>query len=283
MRYSYSQLERVIDELRLVLASVIKSDEFEWDLLDEPAERDWENALSDRASAAEVDRGDHGPPHDDVHLVLPEFSLCLAPEANLRIQYTSPSSSDFKPTLHAPSISRTDHDRLSRELTSRLDELNDQGDEYPVFNLFNSLREYLALNPLTEPTRPTRAGQSMDGEHEDASTALEQPRIKCTLLWSHHLLATGLEADTDEFIHRIKQLNWKALQVRCETVSDILPSPPPEIPAPERHEWLLRHHASLVQVLKDEIRVKEVAGMNEVAELMKQAGLEHVFKSALKL
>ncbi|SCZ90508.1 BZ3500_MvSof-1268-A1-R1_Chr1-3g02032 [Microbotryum saponariae] len=320
MRYSRSELEPIIDELRLVIASVIKNEEFEWDLLDEQDERDWENALggedaygSSMNVSATRDGGSDGPPHDDVDLVLPEYSLCLAPEAHLRIQHASPLSSNFKPTLHAPSVSRTDHDRLSRELTSRLDELNRQGEEYPVFNLFTSLRESLALNPLTEPTRPSRPGQGVDGHHEDKCIAIKELRSKCTLLWSHHLLATGkrkkivqwstelglwgiskpgypgviivegLEADADEFVHRIKQLNWKALQVRCEHVSDILPTPPPEVSAPGRHEWLLRHHASLAPVLTDEIRVKEVAGMNEVAELMKQAGLEHVFKSALKL
>jgi len=76
------------------------------------------------------------------------------------------------------------------------------------------------------------------------------PRIKTTLLWSHHLLATskrkdivswsrslrlngysrpgypgailieGEEDDVDEFVARIKELRWQALQVRGEEMSE---------------------------------------------------------------
>lgn len=76
-------------------------------------------------------------------------------------------------------------------------------------------------------------------------------RIKRVLLWSHHLLATskrkdivtwsrelhlggysrpgypgaifieGEEDAVDEFVHRIKQLRWQALQVRAEDVFNI--------------------------------------------------------------
>ena len=75
-------------------------------------------------------------------------------------------------------------------------------------------------------------------------------RIKTTLLWSHHLLATskrkdivswsrslrlhgysrpgypgailveGTEDDVDEFVSRIKELRWQALQVRGEEMSE---------------------------------------------------------------
>lgn len=76
------------------------------------------------------------------------------------------------------------------------------------------------------------------------------PRIKTTLLWSHHLLATskrkdivswsrslrlngysrpgypgailieGEEDDVEEFVSRVKELRWQALQVRGEKMSD---------------------------------------------------------------
>ena len=95
----------------------------------------------------------------------------------------------------------------------------------------------------------TRSQEVKDAAGIKASgTKTKKTRIKRALLWSHHLLATskrkdivtwsrelhlggfsrpghpgaifieGEEDAVDEFVHRIKQLRWQALQVRAEDV-----------------------------------------------------------------
>ncbi|KAH8926027.1 hypothetical protein BT69DRAFT_1215854, partial [Atractiella rhizophila] len=166
---------------------------------------------------------------------------------------------------------------------------------FPLFDIIMRLREYLSDNPII-PT--TESAPSITASASTFTPLAEINRSKLVLFWSHHLLATSKRKSivdwcdelglwgvakpgypgvilvegkrdvlVDEFVNRIKRLQWKALQVRCE-----------------EHDRSTR--------LADEVKARtpterprsiEVETMGEMAELMKRAQLEDVFLTAMKL
>lgn len=112
--------------------------------------------------------------------------------------------------------------------------------------LVQQLSEQLSTLSTTEDDDHSHNSQNNTQTKPQSHT----PRIKTTLLWSHHLLATskrkdivswsrslrlhgysrpgypgailieGEEDDVDEFVSRIKELRWQALQVRGEETSE---------------------------------------------------------------
>ncbi|KAI4729169.1 DUF1115-domain-containing protein [Aureobasidium sp. EXF-10728] len=141
------------------------------------------------------------------------------------------------------------------------------------------------LSELTEVTSSTEQQQDKEGgSHQHAS------RIKRVVIWSHHLLATskrkdvqawskelslsgysrpghpgsifveGDEDQVDEFVRRLKQLRWQALQVRGEETADKRICGPGD-------------------------GVLEVEGLGEIAEALKKidAGTADLFLQAMKI
>ncbi len=83
------------------------------------------------------------------------------------------------------------------------------------------------------------------------------------------IVVEGAEDQVDEFVHRIKQLQWKALQVRSETLGPEL-MPPPGLDDKARTEWALKtsHFGKVLGGHKDErICAKEMEDLGEVGDL----------------
>ncbi|TNY23187.1 hypothetical protein DMC30DRAFT_56113 [Rhodotorula diobovata] len=168
--------------------------------------------------------------------------------------------------------------------------------------------------PCKSTSPPTRLRPSLLEPLPPRQRRLEHRKLKTTLLWSHHLLATskrkdivawstelslypgviiveGLASNVDEFVHRIKQLQWKALQVRCELGGALIDAQAVEeagLGVRDAPVWVVRRRSHLGPVLDpkgaDKVCVREVEGLNEVGEIsMRAAGLEDVFLTALKL
>ncbi|GAB7344949.1 hypothetical protein MBLNU457_3382t1 [Dothideomycetes sp. NU457] len=114
--------------------------------------------------------------------------------------------------------------------------------------LVQQLSEQLSTLSSTDDNNHTHDSQTNPRTKPQSQS--HTSRIKTTLLWSHHLLATskrkdivswsrslrlngysrpgypgavlieGEEDDVDEFVSRIKELRWQALQVRGEETSE---------------------------------------------------------------
>lgn len=137
------------------------------------------------------------------------------------------------------------------------------------------------------------------------------PELTCSsisLRYPGVIVIEGSQENVDEFVYRIKQLQWKALQVRCEEDGAVV-TPPKEVPVTEAREWVVRNRSHLGPVLSqdshDKICVREVEGLNDLGDMyvscftlscqllvltlsqwfhrMRKAGLEEVFLTALKI
>ncbi|GAA5858833.1 hypothetical protein JCM8547_005006 [Rhodosporidiobolus lusitaniae] len=284
-------LEQVREEL-LVLWSSLKEDERQF--VEEDERRAWEPALS----------GDDVLPDS---LPFPALSLRLASQVHLTVQYRQQAAPSF--SLHSLILGRRDQARLKDQLEKQVEVVRVEESPLPVFTVFTAMQEYLASRPPSSASAETTP--------EPAPQAGPFFQLKTTLLWSHHLLATskrkdilaisaelelwgvskpgypgifiveGIEDRVDDFVHRVKQWQWKALQVRCEQPGALV-HPPSTVPANEGATWVMRNKALLAPVLggkdgRDKVCVKEVEGLNEVGEIMKQAGMYNVFLTAMKL
>ncbi|GAA5922723.1 uncharacterized protein JCM15063_003402 [Sporobolomyces koalae] len=287
-------LDEVRDEL-LLLKSSLTEDEMRW--VDEEIEAEWEPALE--------------TPDSHIPSKLPTLILKLARDIELLVEYRLNELPCF--TLHAGNLNRDDQARLAAEVERETDENAREVATLPVFTLFTSIKEWLIANPL----RSTTVSES--------EITTEQPRrvqpsgpiaLKTTLIWSHHLLATskrkdivawstelglfgvskpgypgvivieGMKENVEEFVWRIKQLQWKALQIRCEEDGDVV-TPPEDIAPTEAVSWVVRNRSHLGPVLSrdpnDKICVREVEKLNDLGDIMRQANLEEVFLTALKI
>ncbi|GJN92109.1 hypothetical protein Rhopal_005138-T1 [Rhodotorula paludigena] len=249
-------LEALKEEL-LVLQSSLADEELEWD--DDDTRSAWEPVLADAADLTPS-------------LPLPTLSLRLVGDTTLTAEYRRPPESPHFALL-CLTLDREEQAGLRRALNEAVEAVGSGG-----------------------PTGPLQ--------------------LKTVLLWSHHLLATskrkdivawstelelyglskpgypgviiveGLAHNADEFVCRIKQLQWKALQVRCELDGPVV-VPPEDLDAKEAPRWAVRRRSHLGSVLdpdeKGKICVREMEGLNEVGEIMRAAGLEDVFLTALKL
>ncbi|GAA5965467.1 hypothetical protein JCM3765_003292 [Sporobolomyces pararoseus] len=287
-------LEEIREELVLLQSSLL-GDELRW--VDEEVEAEWELALSD--------------PEASTPTSLPSLLLKIAPSAKLLVEYKVDERPTF--TLRAATLEREDQAKLAAEVEREKKENEEDVGTLPVFTLFTSIKEWLASNPLI--------ANGPKEEKEDERRPIAPPgtgsiALKCTLIWSHHLLATskrkdivawstelklfgiskpgypgvivieGSKENVDEFVWRIKQLQWKALQIRCEQDGAVIP-PPGEISPPDSLEWVMRNKSQLGPHLAsdptEKICVREVEGLNDLGELMRKSGLEDVFLTALKI
>ncbi|GAA5899178.1 hypothetical protein JCM5296_000358 [Sporobolomyces johnsonii] len=286
-------MEAIKEELLVLQASLVEG-ELEW--ADEECEAAWESVLSDASPLTAV-------------LPLPRLRLRLASHAQLEINYRADAPPEF--SLHSATLDRDDQMRLATEVERQKEELGCDDPSLPGFTIFTSLQEYLAANPVKAPSR------SSQDLPRTASPPKSGPlQLKTTLIWSHHLLATskrkdivawsteltlfgiskpgypgvivveGAKEQVDEFVWRIKQLQWKALQIRCEQDGAVV-TPPPDVSPPEAAAWAVRHRSHLGPVLSSDLHhkicVREVEGLNEVGDIMRNAGLEDVFLTAMKL
>lgn len=289
----HMSLEDIREELVLLQSSLV-GDELQW--IDEQSEADWEPALSDP-----------GTPAPDC---FPSLLLKIAPSIDLLVEYRPSERPSF--TLHAATLERDDQARLAAEVEREKEENERDIATLPVFTLFTSIKEWIGNNPLKSTITPPEKG-----DRRPSSLPSTGPiKLKCTLIWSHHLLATskrkdivswsselnlygiskpgypgvivieGSEENVDEFVWRIKQLQWKALQIRCEQDGATI-KPPPEVSPNDALEWVMRHKSQLGPSLSsdpaEKICVREVEGLNELGELMRKSGLEDVFLTALKI
>ncbi|GAA5828241.1 hypothetical protein JCM11251_002653 [Rhodosporidiobolus azoricus] len=285
-------LEAIKEELLVLQASLVEG-EMNWDEEDERSV--WQPVLSDER-----------PLQDD--LPVPSLSLTLSPKVDLAVLYRAHGPPAF--SLHTLVLEREEQASLAHVVEEKAKEVQDE--PLPVFTLYTALQEWIASNPLMSSRQPSA---------EPAPAPPRRPKpgplqLKTTLLWSHHLLATskrkdivawstelelwglakpgypgviiveGLKEGVDEFVHRIKQLQWKALQVRCEQDGAVV-SPPSSVSPAEAAAWVVRNRSLLGPALttdpKEKICVKEVEGLNEVGEIMRKAGMYEVFLTALKL
>ncbi|GAA5997175.1 uncharacterized protein JCM10292_000077 [Rhodotorula paludigena] len=285
---------KALKEELLVLQSSLADEELEWD--DDDTRSAWEPVLADAADLTPS-------------LPLPTLSLRLVGDTTLTAEYRRPPE---KPhfTLLCLTLDREEQAGLRRALDEAVEAVQSGDEPLPVFTVYTALQEHLAAHPPVssapsdrpvQPARPRPTGPL---------------QLKTVLLWSHHLLATskrkdivawstelelyglskpgypgviiveGLAHNADEFVYRIKQLQWKALQVRCELDGPVV-IPPEDLDAKEAPRWAVRRRSHLGSVLdpdaRDKICVREMEGLNEVGEIMRAAGLEDVFLTALKL
>ncbi|GAA6059367.1 hypothetical protein JCM10212_003265 [Sporobolomyces blumeae] len=282
------------EELVLLQSSVV-DDELVW--LDEAVQAEWEPALNDAELPA--------PPS------IPSILLRIAPHAHLSVEYHLEKLPTF--TLQAPTLPRDDQARLAAESDKRQEEVAREAPTLPTFTLFTLLKEYVAEHPLVT-TALTTDDEAPPSQPEPKRAGPIQ--LKTTLIWSHHLLATskrkdivswstelllwgiskpgypgvivveGEKENVDEFVHRIKQLQWKALQIRCEEEGAVV-TPPNDVPPREATEWAVRHRTHLGPNMSkdshDKVCVREFEGLNEVGELMRKSGMEDIFLTALKI
>lgn len=83
------------------------------------------------------------------------------------------------------------------------------------------------------------------------------------------IVVEGVEDQVDEFVHRIKQLQWKALQVRSETLGPEL-TPPAGLDDKARIEWAVQytHFGKVLGGAKGErVCVKEIEDLGEVGDM----------------
>ncbi|GAA93596.1 uncharacterized protein L969DRAFT_64578 [Mixia osmundae IAM 14324] len=235
--------------------------------------------------------------HDDVELVIsslldeelvrddPKFDIRLAPGVWLAVDYTS----RLRCNIHGDGLSREKQEALTALLT-RL--LNEQPAELPLFSLLNDLRAWLVDHPLE--------ADHTGSVEEAAPPCTTTVTLKTVLFWSHHLKSTikrkdihafsselglwtiarpgypgvivseGKQEDLDEFIRRIKAMQWKALTVRYDEVHTVA-----------LDAWTER--VSLAKVIGPKPHAIEVESMSELSAAMDQASLRSVFLSAMKL
>ncbi|GAA5870394.1 hypothetical protein JCM16303_001988 [Sporobolomyces ruberrimus] len=286
-------LEEIREELVLLKATLI-DDELGW--TDEQVEAEWEVPLSD--------------PEAPTPQSLPSLTLKIAPRADLLVEYRINKRPAF--TLHAANLERDDQARLAAEVERETEQNAEEIATLPVFTLFTSIKEYIATNPLAASSSTVETA-----ERRQPSAPRTGPiQLAITLIWSHHLLATskrkdivawstelklfgiskpgypgvivieGSKENVDDFVWRIKQLQWKALQIRCEQDGALI-TPPEEISPMDSLEWVMRNRSQLGPVLStdsnEKICVKEVEGLNDLGDIMRKAGLEDVFLTALKI
>lgn len=100
-----------------------------------------------------------------------------------------------------------------------------------------------------------------DGCAADAAHSRSYPGV---------IIVEGLAHNADEFVYRIKQLQWKALQVRCELDGPVV-VPPEDLDAKDAPRWAVRRRSHLGSVLdpdaQGKICVREMEGLNEVGEM----------------
>ncbi|ORY90114.1 hypothetical protein BCR35DRAFT_299655 [Leucosporidium creatinivorum] len=285
---------KVLEELNLLRSGLLE-DEFEWSLLTAHDEQLWETALLDPSPS----------PAQLLKLPLPDFSLSLSsssqPSIHLSAQYHS-----FVPSplpilaIHASSISRSDQAALNEELQRVREGAEEEGEEYPLFSIVTAMREYLISNPPQPPAPPPKPSS-----WTSATSTPNPGKRKNIVSWASELqlwgiskpgypgviVVEGLQGGVDEFVWRIKQLNWKALQVRCEvdgfSSSSSSSSLPPEVQGlgqRERIEWALREKSCLGRVLGGAEGEGGKIGVSSSSALaMTKAGLEEVFRTAMKL
>ncbi|KAM0754422.1 DUF1115-domain-containing protein [Meredithblackwellia eburnea MCA 4105] len=285
-------MNEIVNDLRVLRASLLDH-EFEWDpSLDSEASR-WDDVILNMS------------PTEGLHS-LPNFSVVLSHIIRLRVVYRSASPASFQTSIFAPSISRDYHVEITKELARLKEGTAGDDEELPLFTLFTNLQAYLAFNPLPEASAdplPLSVVQS-------PSQSLPPLLLKQVLIWTHHLLATSKRKDiiqwsaeldiwsiskpgypgviflegestsVDEIVSRLKALNWQALQLRFELEYSTVTT--------ERSSFL--QEAKLASVLRspsDGIntnpRAIEVETMSELAQLMREAGLEDIFLTAMKI
>lgn len=242
---------------------------------------------------------------------LPSLLLRIAPSAELLVEYKLDERPAF--TLHAATLEREDQAKLAAEVERERKENDQDIETLPVFTLFTSIKSWLASNPLVT----TVSTEAKEEERRTIPPTTGPIALKCTLIWSHHLLATskrkdivawstelklfgiskpgypgvivieGSKENVDEFVWRIKQLQWKALQIRCEQDGAVF-SAPKEISPSNALEWVMRNKSQLGPSLTssdptEKICVREVEGLNDVGDIMRKSGMEDVFLTALKI
>ena len=148
----------------------------------------------------------------------PCLSTRLADDVTLVVRYHSPDAFDFEPTIAAASVDRDYQVELSKQLKARYGALSAakggklitscgggewqtgfefkltrslrHADTSPLFDIVSTLREWIATNPAPPTTAAKRRSVELEALTQNAPTAQTSLRLKVSLLWSHHLLAS---------------------------------------------------------------------------------------------
>lgn len=70
-------------------------------------------------------------------------------------------------------------------------------DASPLFQLVSALREWIAVNPVPPTAAAKRRSFELEAATHSTAPAPTPLRLKITLLWSHHLLASEYKPDLD--------------------------------------------------------------------------------------
>ncbi|KAL7005257.1 hypothetical protein EMMF5_005230 [Cystobasidiomycetes sp. EMM_F5] len=170
-----------------------------------------------------------------------ELTIQLPRSSTLRVSFAETTS---LPVYTVSSERRALQEALAERIKQYDSQAQLQDEQYPVTFVYTALKEY--IDDLPEDNTSIVEGVASD----KTPTPRKPIRTKCILFWAHHLLATskrkdihkfslelhlwslakigypgvivaqGLADDVDEFLRRIKAMQWYALQVRHEEVME---------------------------------------------------------------
>ncbi|KAI9137527.1 hypothetical protein BKA69DRAFT_1128135 [Paraphysoderma sedebokerense] len=220
--------------------------------------------------------------------------------------------------LSCPDLDRSIHRATETEIQNIIHQ--ELQNEDCLLTIITTTKEYLAtsLSQLSTPSSnslysPSSTLQSPN--HPDLSSTTSGPsqpqkKLTCALLWFHHLLSLtkrknivtwaseldlrgvckpgypgilvveGLDEDITEYISRLKALRWQAITVRDTSSLEI---PVQMVSASEGSCKLDINQYRRIKSGLNEKGVHEVESMSEVGEIMKEAKLEPLFLSAMKI
>lgn len=209
-----------------------------------------------------------------------------------------------------PSFAVSHNDRgAQEELQKALDACTTSAaaEEYPTFYVFTNMQEHVSAVESSLESE-NAASRTVTSNEPPQRKAVE---TKCALLWSHHLLAMskrkdiqhwsvelklwslakigypgvivveGVRSEVDEFLRRVKALQWYALQVRYEESSL----------HEEVDESVVLRGCALRKAVEangpssnsDKPHGYETNEMSELASIMRMAGLGEIFATSMKL
>ncbi|GAB7356285.1 hypothetical protein MBLNU459_g7090t1 [Dothideomycetes sp. NU459] len=182
----------------------------------------------------------------------PSFALTLDPSYTLEITLPPDYPSDGKPNAYLSCAGHVDtaHRKSARAALSKIVVDQESGVEILDLIVTAFVQSLPGLAPLESAEPVSTAGSGKMSDQHAGTRRQPSHAIKRVVIWSHHLLATskrrdiqvwskelnlsgfarpgypgavfaeGDEDQVDEFVGRLKQLRWQALQVRAEEKVD---------------------------------------------------------------
>ncbi|KAK9900307.1 hypothetical protein P389DRAFT_10611 [Cystobasidium minutum MCA 4210] len=232
------------------------------------------------------------------------FSASLPNHAKLRVVIENAEAS---PIFSAVSDNRS----VQTTLTENIKNLSGlaRHEDMPMVYMYTGLQEAIDSSPVLREAEDDEAVNTMTAPDHPAP-APRRLRSKSALLWAHHLLANskrkdiqhwstelkvwaiakigypgvmvfeGLEEDVDEFIKRIKALQWYALQVRYEETFEA---------QEDASETDVLASCGLAKACQPSEKMRhrpfahEVESMSDLSSLMTLSNMREAFAASMKL